>query len=892
MTESPLVSCIMPTRNRARFVPQAIAYFLRQDYANRELVIVDDGDPSVESLVPSDARISYHRLPHRMPLGSKRNFACERSRGELIAHWDDDDWIGSHRLSEQRAQLDAAPADVCGAAELLYYRLDAGEAWRYEHRADGRPWLAGGTLFYRRTAWERHRFPELDAGEDAAFVWQQSAERVSSHSADSFYVAVLHAGNTAPKNLRDPRWRREPLDVVANRLGGDRRFYVELRRGRVERPHARAAPTSVVLCTPLVVYDGYGGMGEYLALGMRKAGADVYVDPLAYEPDGLATETRALVRGPRPPPDAPLLFFCCYRAEYERYAHVPDRFINTMWEGDRLPPGWTEWLNGARGVVVPTRFVAEACRASGVRSPVEVIPEGVDPTVYDYVERPEREGLTTLCVATVTPRKHVHEAIAAWLSAFEGDERARFVIKSRFGRQDFHVPDPRIRLVSANERTRGIREWYRDADILIAIGNEGFGLPLVEGMATGLPVVALASEGQRDVCEDAAGLVLTVPARRWVPCDGGVYGTGGVRGVPSPEDVADRLRWVRDHRDEARAMGRAASAWARQHRSIWAKGPAVLDFMEQRLRAPRALRRAETLWVPTWRTPCGIAEYARSLADHLPGVRVSGPKPPLAGARLLHVQHEHGIFDGSDLQRTLEAARSSRVPCIVTEHAVLRAGSPWEIYPNALIAHTARGADTLRLRSTAPVYCVPHGCPTWFPPRKPKRGRVLGVFGFLERRKGFWSLLDALRALPGVSLVMYSYARQKPDAVEWQAASAGAPVQRIADYMPATDVARRLANEADALVFWYDDIDHDSASGAVRVGLATGVPVLASRTRWFEELRDVTYQPSDLVTGVQHILDDTALRDRLTEAARAYCHDHSWPRTAERHRAIWRALER
>ena len=42
-----LVSCIMPTASRRRFVPLAIRYFLSQDYPNKELLILDDGDDSV-----------------------------------------------------------------------------------------------------------------------------------------------------------------------------------------------------------------------------------------------------------------------------------------------------------------------------------------------------------------------------------------------------------------------------------------------------------------------------------------------------------------------------------------------------------------------------------------------------------------------------------------------------------------------------------------------------------------------------------------------------------------------------------------------------------------------------------------------------------------------------
>jgi glycosyltransferase involved in cell wall biosynthesis len=87
----PLVSCIMPTRNRPQFARQAVAYFLRQDYQQRELIVLDDGDDPVSDLLPRDENIRYVRLRERSPLGTKRNIACELSRGELIAHWDDDD---------------------------------------------------------------------------------------------------------------------------------------------------------------------------------------------------------------------------------------------------------------------------------------------------------------------------------------------------------------------------------------------------------------------------------------------------------------------------------------------------------------------------------------------------------------------------------------------------------------------------------------------------------------------------------------------------------------------------------------------------------------------------------------------------------------------------------
>ena len=87
-----VVSCIMPTANRRRFVPLAIRYFLAQDYPNKELLILDDGDDSVADLLPDHPQVRYMREPKGRTLGVKRNRLCELAQGDIIAHWDDDDW--------------------------------------------------------------------------------------------------------------------------------------------------------------------------------------------------------------------------------------------------------------------------------------------------------------------------------------------------------------------------------------------------------------------------------------------------------------------------------------------------------------------------------------------------------------------------------------------------------------------------------------------------------------------------------------------------------------------------------------------------------------------------------------------------------------------------------
>ncbi len=876
MSGPPLVSCVMPTRDRRRFVAQAIWYFLRQDHPARELLVLDDGDAAVADLVPSDDRIRYVRLDGRRTLGGKHRLASELARGELIAHWHDDDWIGPDRLRSQLAALGELGGDGCAARCELRYHVTGGAAWL--HRPPGG--LVPGTLLYRRELARRHPLPDGDVA-----GWR-GCERLRALPEAPWHIGLLY-GRPA-----GGAWERRPLTEVAARIGSDRAFYVGLRDGRPARRTGRAAGARVTVAAPFMVYDGYGSMAEYLVRGLARAGSGVDVVPIGIDPAGLSEEFRAIHAASRPEPGAPVLYFCWPRAELDRFRGA-EVFVNTMWESSRLPARWRGRLDRARAVIVPTRFVARVLAAGGVTAPIEVIPEGVDPAVYHLEPREERESLTTLIVATAIERKNVGVGIEAWRRAFAGDASARLLLKSRFACRESLGGDPRIEVVDEAEPTRGIAHWYRRADVLLALGSEGFGLPLVEGMATGLPVVALASEGQADTCAAAGDRVLAVPPRSWSESDATHFGPSGMHGVPGVEDVAAHLRWVDGHRDEARALGRAAAEWVPRHRNVWDKAPAVLDVMERRVRPRRPLRRAETLWVPSWGGACGIAEYAARVAAELPDVRVVRDAPDLRGVRVLHVEHEPSLFEENALSARIAEAVALGIPVTVNEHAVGTQAHAWERDASLLTALTAAGAARLRERWPAVrVEHVPHGCSTWFPPRKPRRGRVIGAFGFLEPHKGFGRLLEALPRLPGAELVLYSHAKDPALGREFDAAAAGLPARRVDAFLPEREVVRRLAAEADALAFWYEPTATASSSGAVRVALSTGVPVLTSCAGCLDELGEATYRPDDLGQGLARLLDDDDLSARLRSAAQEYCHEHSWARMAARHRRLWRAIDR
>ncbi len=230
--KAPLVSCIMPTYNRRPFVARAIAYFLRQDYEPKELIVVDDGADRVADQIPTDPRVRYIALPQRLPLGAKRNLACEQAHGEFIAHWDDDDWHGPRRLSYQVGTLQNAAADVCGLNDPLFYDLRDQRAWRYLYPYAERPWLSGNSLCYRRTCWEHRRFPALDVGEDARFIWSLRPEQILALPDPTFHVGMIHGHNVSPKATAQPCWTPYPAAEIHRLLGDDALFYVDQCQGQ------------------------------------------------------------------------------------------------------------------------------------------------------------------------------------------------------------------------------------------------------------------------------------------------------------------------------------------------------------------------------------------------------------------------------------------------------------------------------------------------------------------------------------------------------------------------------------------------------------------------------------------------------------------------------------
>jgi len=106
----PRVSVIIPTYNRARYLPETLESVFAQTYRDYEVIVIDDGstDNTAEVLESYLDRIVYVRKENGGQ-GSARNAGLKIARGEYIAFLDSDDLWLPDKLELQVRYLDEHP---------------------------------------------------------------------------------------------------------------------------------------------------------------------------------------------------------------------------------------------------------------------------------------------------------------------------------------------------------------------------------------------------------------------------------------------------------------------------------------------------------------------------------------------------------------------------------------------------------------------------------------------------------------------------------------------------------------------------------------------------------------------------------------------------------------
>jgi glycosyltransferase involved in cell wall biosynthesis len=310
-------------------------------------------------------------------------------------------------------------------------------------------------------------------------------------------------------------------------------------------------------------------------------------------------------------------------------------------------------------------------------------------------------------------------------------------------------------------------------------------------------------------------------------------------------------------------------------------------------------------WISTWNIRCGIATYSRFLVEQMSDVVVmcqSGEgevdeaipcwnrdsnafegiiaQVAAKGIDKIVIQHQPGLLRFSYLNELLLKLSEMEVKVFITMHNTRDRSL---IFPSKRIEKAIDGlkscstvmvhtnADVANLKAlgiTDNVVMIPHGI---YPPPSasadtlPVEGRVMGTFGFLLPHKGQLELINAFERLPGWDeLLLLCATRDGSGNMEKkvnnliESKGLTGRVRLVTDFLD-DDVAISTLAKCELLVFPYKNTK-ESASGAVRMGVAAGVPIAVTPIPIFDDIEGAIKMRGtsvdDIVASISMLQED------------------------------------
>ncbi|RUQ32197.1 MAG: glycosyltransferase [Candidatus Competibacteraceae bacterium] len=528
-------------------------------------------------------------------------------------------------------------------------------------------------------------------------------------------------------------------------------------------------------------------------------------------------------------------------------------------------------------------------------------------------------------------------------------------VKEQIARLSSDYPDHApIQLINEDISPGALVSLYRACNALVAPSRgEGFGLPMAEAMLFNLPVIVTGYGGQSDFCtEETAWLIDYHFAKAQTHM--GLYDSLWTE--PSAEHLAELMRQVWQSPSEVIKQRTTLARNVILSRFTWSMvADRLISAVKALDQKPLFNPNPRIAWVSTWNTKCGIATYSKYLVSPLDSSRVfilanrtneltdkdeanvfrcwdMGWQDQLDDIHALTrtlsisslvIQFNFGFFKLEFLARLINKLSDDGIKIYLFPHSTADVVKPDFHASLKTITSTLSRVDRILVHSLSDlnrlkdfglvrnVTLFPHGVilPQEGNQRlaiREKMGivnkKIIASYGFLLAHKGIAQLIEAFARLLAefddlhLLLVNACYpvaesSREQQRCKQLiQELGIAAHVTMINDFLP-NEESLSLLNLAEVIVFPYQDTQ-ESASGAVRQGLAANRPVLCSPLTIFADIADaVLFLPgrsvSDIQQGIGDFLKTPEQIDKQIHRQFQWCAAHHWNLLAQR---LWNMI--
>ncbi|SCY32238.1 glycosyltransferase [Alkaliphilus peptidifermentans] len=176
---------------------------------NKQLIIVLNKDKmNYDKWVERSKKyddISVYRIEEGATLGDCLNFGIEKSKYDIIAKFDDDDFYGPNYLRDSIEILNKGKdIDIVGKnAYFVYLQEEEKLILMNSIENDYVDHVAGATLVFRRDLWHKVKFQKANRGEDYFFLVDAQEQGYKVYSGDRYNFTTIR------KNKELHTWKQD-----------------------------------------------------------------------------------------------------------------------------------------------------------------------------------------------------------------------------------------------------------------------------------------------------------------------------------------------------------------------------------------------------------------------------------------------------------------------------------------------------------------------------------------------------------------------------------------------------------------------------------------------------------------------------------------------------------